>query len=92
MPQSKSNLSQTSTLNRTPKYTLLQYKWETPLNTAAQNNLKNLLSTLNLENSSFNPTNHVLNITIKHSLENATREAIARNPHASTSKCSSVAH
>ena len=88
MPQSKSNLPQTSTHNRTPKYTLLQYKWETPPNTAAQNNLKNLLSTLNLENSSFNPTNHVLNITVMHSLENATREAIARNPHASTSKCS----
>ena len=92
MPQSRTNLPQTTTSASPQKYTLLQYKWETPLTTDAQNSLKQLLSTLSTENASFNHTNHVLNITIKHNQEATISSAIARNPNISSAILNTVAH
>ena len=92
MPQCRANLPQTSTSTTPPKYTLLQYKWETPLNTEAQNSLKQLASTLNTENVSFNHTNHILNITIQHNQEALVSSSIARNPHISSANLTTVAH
>ena len=92
MPRSRTNLPQTSSSTTPPKYTLLQYRWETPLNTDAQNSIKQLASTLNTENVSFNHTNHILNITTKHNQEALVSSTIATNPHISSANLTTVAH
>ena len=92
MPQSRTNIPQASASTTLPKYTLLQYRWDSPLNTEAQNSIKQLATTLDIENISFNHTNHLLNITTKHAQEAHVSDTIATNPHMSSSTLTSVAH
>ena len=75
-----------------PKYTLLQYHWESPLPSPDQKRISDLLKTCDTMNFSFTRSGHSLAITIKHELEERIQSKLRQDPQIVAARPQKVAH
>ena len=92
IPSSDESVPCIATAPTTPKYTLLQYHWESPLPSPDQKRILDLLKTCDTMNSSFNRTGYSLSVTIKHDLEERIRSKLRQDPQIAAARPLKVAH
>ena len=92
IPSSDETVPCISIASTTPKYTLLQYHWETPLPSPDQKRISDLLKTCDTMNFSFNRTGYSLAVTIKHELEERIQSKLRQDPQIAAARPQKVAH
>ena len=92
IPSSDETIPSITTIPTTPKYSLLQYSWESPLSSSDQKRISDLLNTCETMNFSFNRSGYSLSITIKHELEETIQSKLRLDPQISTARPTKVAH
>ena len=92
IPSSDETVPCVSITQSTPKYTLLQYHWETPLPSPDQKRISDLLKTCDTMNFSFNRTGYSLAVTIQHELEERIQSKLRQDPQIVAARPQKVAH
>ena len=92
MPQSTNKAPSILKNKPDPKYSLLQYSWPEALPIASQNNIRNALKKLEIENFSFNSSGNHLNLTVAHSLATRIENELGKDHQFSTISPNVVAH
>ena len=92
MPNSNENVSSIDQIEDTPKYSLLQFRWEEALKYADQKKIKSFLQEVGAESFSFNRSGHSLSITTKYNIESQVFTEATKDPQIAVASSTRVAH
>ena len=92
MPNSNENVSSIDQIEDTPKYSLLQFRWEEALKYADQKKIKSFLQEVGAENFSSNRYGHSLSNTTKYHMESLVFTEATKDPQIAVANSTRVAH